>query len=343
MTTRQRRGVRQSSGAFEGGGSWPTCGCDRSSDAPYFISCIFPMLIKRASPRLARAPEVTLLPLLESVSESELQQWVRRLAVPRHFVFEPEENEGVGLWIGAQLQSWGYRVQMQGHWRNVVALPPRKSGPLALVGAHYDSVGGCPGADDNASAVAAMLGCAKACSRVKPLPPLAFVAFNREEDNLLGSRDFVEWLASQRNVEIGEAHILEMVGFASDERGTQRIPPGLPVKVPDTGNFLGLLANRASHAALDRLLSNASTYLPDFPVIGLRVTLGLEKYFPVLLRSDHAPFWAVKKPAIMWTDTSEFRNPFYHQPGDKPETLNYAFLRKVTQLLVAALLQSGRK
>ena len=297
------------------------------------------MLIKRASPRLARTPEPALTPLLESVSEPELREWVLRLATPRHFVLEPDENEGAALWIGAQLQSWGYRIQMQGDWRNVVALPQRKSGPLILVGAHYDSVGGCPGADDNASAVAAMLGCARACSRVMPSPPVAFVAFNREEDNLLGSRDFVEWLASERAFEVTEAHILEMVGFASEQPGTQRIPPGLPVKVPDTGNFLGLLANNGSRPVLDQLLSCASTYLPEFPVIGLRVTLGLEKYFPVLLRSDHAPFWAVKKPAIMWTDTSEFRNPFYHQPGDKPETLNYGFLRKVTQLLVAAVLR----
>jgi len=296
------------------------------------------MLIKRASPRLAGTPSNALGPILASISERELREWVRRLAVPRHFVFEPEENEGVGLWIAAQFQSWGYRVQMQGPWRNVVALPARGDGQSVLVGAHYDSVGGCPGADDNASAVAAMLGCAKACAQIKSSPPVAFVAFNREEDNLMGSRDFVEWLGTERTLEIEEAHILEMVGYASDAPGTQKIPPGLPVKVPNTGNFLGLLANRASHATLDQVLSFASTYLPDFPVIGLRVTLGLEKYFPVLLRSDHAPFWAVKKPALMWTDTSEFRNPFYHQPGDKPETLNYDFLRRVTQLLVAAVL-----
>jgi hypothetical protein len=298
------------------------------------------MLLKRASPRLAGRPQSALAQLLESISEHELREWVRRLAVPRHFVFEPDENEGVALWLAARFQSWGYRVQMQGEWRNVVALPARSNEPLILVGAHYDSVGGCPGADDNASAVAAMLGCAKACSQLKPSAPVAFVGFNREEDNLLGSRDFVKWLETKESFEIEEAHILEMVGYASDAPGTQRIPPGLPVKVPDTGNFLGVLANRASHETLDDVLSCASTYLPEFPVIGLRVTLGLERYFPVLLRSDHAPFWAVKKPALMWTDTSEFRNPFYHQPGDKPDTLNYEFLRRVTQLLVATVLES---
>jgi hypothetical protein len=299
------------------------------------------MLTKRASQKLAGKPQSEINSLLESISEPELRRWVERIAVPRHFICEPEENEGVALWLAAQLQSWGYHVQLHGEWRNVVALPQSISNPLVLVGAHYDSVGGCPGADDNASAVGAMLACAKACSSRKPAPSVCFVSFNREEDNLLGSRDFVDGLDTQSKIKIECAHILEMVGFASDLPKTQRIPPGLPVRVPDIGNFLGLLANRDAEAVLDKALTSASTYLPNLPVIGLRVTLGLEKYFPVLLRSDHAPFWQKKIPAMMWTDTSEFRNPFYHQPGDKPHTLNYTFLRAVAQALTACVLDEA--
>jgi hypothetical protein len=299
------------------------------------------MLTKRASSKLAGKPQDDIGSLLESISEQELRGWVERVAVPRHFICEPDENEGVALWLAAQLQSWGYQVQFQGEWRNVIALPQKVSGPLILIGAHYDSVGGCPGADDNASAVAAMLACAKACSNWRPAPSVCFVSFNREEDHLLGSRDFVDWLDTQPKIKIECAHILEMVGFASDLANTQRIPPGLPVRVPDTGNFLGLLANRDADDVLDKALVSASTYLPDLPVIGLQVTLGLEKFFPVLLRSDHAPFWQKKIPAMMWTDTSEFRNPFYHQPGDKPHTLNYPFLRAVAQALTASVLDQA--
>lgn len=299
------------------------------------------MLTKRGSKKLAGKPQSEINSLLKSISGLELRDWVERIAVPRHYICEPEENEGVALWLAAQLQSWGYQVQFQGEWRNVIALPRRISNPLVLVGAHYDSVGGCPGADDNASAVAAMLACAKACSSRRPAPSVCFVSFNREEDNLLGSRDFMHWLDAQVKIKIECAHILEMVGFASDLPKTQRIPPGLPVRVPDTGNFLGLLANRDANDVLNRALASASTYLPDLPVIGLRVTLGLEKYFPVLLRSDHAPFWQKKIPAMMWTDTSEFRNPFYHQPGDKPHTLNYTFLRAVAQALTASLIDQA--
>jgi hypothetical protein len=295
------------------------------------------MITKRASAKMAREPHSNILELMASVSEEELRKFVEKLSVPRHFLTEPDENEAAALWIASQLKSWGYEVHFQGHWRNVVALPKKISGPMTLVGAHYDSVGGCPGADDNASAVAAMLGCARACAGKSAA--IGFVAFNREEDGLLGSRDFVEWLGSSRQFEVKCAHVLEMVGYASDEPGTQKIPGGLPVRIPDTGNFLGLLANKDSHRVLDDVLACASTYLPKFTVIGLRVTLGLEQYFPVLLRSDHAPFWVNRIPATMWTDTSEFRNPYYHQPGDKPATLNYPFLRAVTQLLVASVLE----
>jgi hypothetical protein len=282
------------------------------------------MLTKQASRKLAGKPAAEITALLEFISEAELRRWVERIAVPRHYVCEPEENESVALWLAAQLQRWGYQVQFQGEWRNIIALPQKVSSPLVLVGAHYDSVGGCPGADDNASAVAAMLACAKACSTRHPAPSVCFVSFNREEDNLLGSRDFVHWLDRQSEIKIDCAHILEMVGFASDLPKTQRIPPGLPVRVPDTGNFLGLLANRDSDEVLDKALGSASTYLPDLPV---------------LLRSDHAPFWQKKISAMMWTDTSEFRNPFYHQPGDKPHTLNYTFLRSVAQALTACVLE----
>jgi Zn-dependent M28 family amino/carboxypeptidase len=188
-----------------------------------------------------------------------------------------------------------------------------------------------------------MLGCAAACSLWRPALPVIFVAFNREEDGLLGSKNFVETYLSELNFRINCAHILEMVGFASSEAGSQRIPPGLPVKVSDKGDFLGLLANRHSNKPMDFVLCRAGAYTPDLPVMGLDVKLGLEKYFPVLSRSDHAPFWSKKIPALMWTDTSEFRNNNYHRDCDTPDTLNYGFLKHVTQLLTACVIQQAEE
>lgn len=299
------------------------------------------MLTRRPAPEFADTPLAKVVAAMSSVRQSELRDWVTRLSIPRHFVHERDANEEIAHWLAATLKQWGFEVQFQGQWRNVVALPANQSGPLVLVGAHYDSIAACPGADDNASAVAAMLGCAKACSKIEPRPRVGFVSFNREEDGLLGSVDFVTHFAVGKTFSVSNAHILEMVGYASDKPQSQRLPKGLPVRVSDTGNFLALLANRDSYRAMDEILTSAGTYLPRFPVIGLRVTLGLEKYFPVLLRSDHAPFWEQKLSAVMWTDTSEFRNPYYHEPGDKPSTLNYQFLESVTRLLVATVLSSN--
>src|SRR5256714_15531599 len=105
------------------------------------------------------------------------------------------------------------------------------------------------------------------------------------------------------------------------------MPPGLPgVMARDVGDFLALLANRHSNAVAETLLALAATYVPQPSVLALKIYLGIEKYFGHLLRSDHAPFWEAGIPALMWTDTSEFRNPHSHQESDTPDTLDYDYL-----------------
>jgi hypothetical protein len=284
--------------------------------------------------------------LLETITGTQLRSWVERISVPRHFGAEPEQNRATADWLCGLFDSMGLRVERQGEYSNIVALPETSFKEAILVGAHYDSVPMCPGADDNGSAVAAMLGCAAACSLWRPVLPVVFVAFNREEDGLRGSRDFVESYLPEAAFGVRCAHILEMVGFASSASGSQRVPTALPIKMSDKGDFLGLLANGRSAEAMNFVLRHAGTYVPELPVTGLNVKLGLEKHFPVLSRSDHAPFWARKIPAVMWTDTSEFRNHNYHRHTDTPDTLNYRFLRHVTQLLTACVIQQaeqGRK
>lgn len=281
--------------------------------------------------------------LLQTISEKQLREWVERISVPRHFGAEPDQNRATAAWIHGVFDSLGFRVERQGRYSNIVALPESSPDEVILVGAHYDSVPMCPGADDNGSAVAAMLGCAAACSLWRPVLPIVFVAFNCEEDGLKGSQDFVESYLPMERLGVRCAHILEMVGYASSESGSQSVPDGLPIKLNDKGDFLGLLANGRSSVAMDFVMRRASTYVPDLPVMGLNIKLGLEKYFPVLSRSDHAPFWAKKIPAVMWTDTSEFRNFNYHRHTDTPDTLDYRFLRQVTQLLTACVIQQAEE
>jgi len=276
--------------------------------------------------------------LLGTIREEQLRQWVERISVPRHFVAEAEQNRVTAKWLDGLFRDWGYNTERQGPHANIVALPDPRPSRAILVGAHYDTVPESPGADDNGSAVAAMLGCAAACALRRPTLPVMFVAFNREEEHLTGSTDFVSSWLKQSGVRVHCAHVLEMVGFASNEPGSQKTPTGLPIQIPDRANFLGLLANGDSSAAMDFAMTQTRAYLPDFPVIGLKVALGLEKFFPVLARSDHVPFWKAGLSSLMWTDTSEFRNPNYHTHRDLPETLNYSFLACVTRSLTATVI-----
>jgi len=298
------------------------------------------MLISHAADQTAEAVNIKIPPILESVSESYLHDCVETLSIPRHFQAQYYHNCLIAQWITQQLQSYGYQTQSQGRYANIFTLPPvnLQKTPCILIGAHYDSVPNSPGADDNGSAVAALLSCAKAIAEYAPQTPICFVAFNREEDNLLGSQEFVRKIITENQITLSHAHILEMVGYCQQTPYSQKVPSGLPIRIPTTGNFLSIIGNRHSNALVDTTLTKAKTYLPRFPVIGLKVYLGLENVFPVLKRSDHASFWKSKKSALMWTDTSEFRNPNYHQPTDTPETLDYSFLRQVTQLLLACVL-----
>lgn len=292
------------------------------------------MVIRHASESSAGPIDGDIAESIERVSESYLREIVETISVPRHYVAEASENRRIGKWIASRLRSFGYETVFQGEYGNIIAMPAGMSPDgVLLVGAHYDSVPGTPGADDNASAVAALLACAKAVSERKEKPNVCFVSFNREEDELAGSFDFVDNFLP-RNLVVRQAHILEMVGYSRNEPGSQTMPEGLPIAIPDTGNFLGLIGNSNSNLIVDHVLGLAKSGLAEFPVVGLKVFFGLEKHFHHLNRSDHAPFWKAGIPALMWTDTSEFRNPNYHQPTDTPDTLDYGFLKKVAQLLL---------
>jgi hypothetical protein len=298
------------------------------------------MRVLYSSKASAISTDDEIVKVLGSVSENFLRDAVETLSIPRNFLAEPLNNRFIAEWITEQLQSYGYKTFYQGRYENIVTFSSEhiQDTGMLLIGAHYDSVQGSPGADDNASAVAALLGCAKAVAEYTADSHVCFVAFNREEDGIIGSTDFVNNYLSKNGIRICQAHILETVGYCTQRPKSQRFPKGLPIRLPDTGNFLGLIANQDSNSLIESILKQAKSYCPHFPVLGLQVYSGLERYFPHLSRSDHAPFWKAGIPALMWTDTSEFRNPNYHQSTDTPGTLDYAFLRKVTQLLLLQML-----
>ncbi len=302
------------------------------------------MFVAHSKNRRPKITDAAIVDILRGVSPERLFAYVDMLAFPRHYVAERKANVHARDLLLRLLRSFGYTPHLQGAFDNIVATTGSvEEGPFLLLGAHYDSVAGCPGADDNASAVAVCLECARLL-QANQIGSTMIVLFNREEDGLLGSQEFVAHLLAQSGWTVGEAHIFEMVGFCTRAAGSQRLPSGLPgIAAPDVGDFLGLLANRHSNAVAENLLELAATYVPEFPVLALKIYMGIEKYFGDLLRSDHAPFWEARIPAIMWTDTSEFRNPNYHRTSDTPDTLDYDFLCKVAQLALVRALSRAAK
>jgi Peptidase family M28 len=213
-----------------------------------------------------------------------------------------------------------------------------KAGAI-LVGAHYDTVPGAPGADDNATGVATVLEVARLLGSTSTPRTLQLAFFDLEEAGLLGSLAFA---ASETNPEtLRGAIILDMVGFACQTPGCQRYPKGLPTgALPDTGNFLAALGDAEHLPLLNAVSAARSENLP--PVVSLPIPVrGV--LTPDLLRSDHAPFWFQGIGAVMVTDTANFRNPNYHQPSDLPETIDRSFFQGAAQIVVnatAALLES---
>ena len=281
-------------------------------------------------------------PLRRAEPASDAARWLRakvgQLAVPRHAFAEAHRNRATAEALALELEHYGYAVRLQGPHHNVVALPRGTHGPLTLVCAHYDSVPGTPGADDNASAVAVMLAVAR-----RSRPDVAFVAFNREEDGLLGSADFVRWLATEEAPAVREVHVLEMVGYTDPRAGSQRLPPFLPrwLLPRDRGDFVALVGLGAGHRMAAAVRRTADGALGVPPVVSLQAPRALLGWAPDLGRSDHLPFLEGGLPAVMWTDTAEFRTPHYHRRSDTPDTLDYGFMAGVQRLLELHLEAAG--
>jgi len=225
-------------------------------------------------------------------------------------------------------------------YRNILAIKHpaggaagAKQAPL-LIGAHYDTVMASPGADDNASALTVLLEIADRLKRVEVRSPVWLVAFCLEEDGLLGSRAFAARLRKTGQSLTG-AVILECVGYASHEAGSQQTPPGVPIPVPTVGNFLGIIGNEASRNLVASIEGSARRVSP-LPIVALTVPSRGEA-LPDVRRSDHAAFWDEGYSAVMLTDTANFRNPHYHQPTDTIETLDLNFLEGVIDIVMASV------
>ena len=215
--------------------------------------------------------------------------------------------------------------------RNVEVNPPQAT---IVVGAHYDTVPGSPGADDNASAVAALIELAGLLGRERL--PIRFVAFANEELPYFMGPDMGSWVSAKRSRDRGEKLCamlsLEMLGYYSDEPGSQRYPAPLGLFYPDRGNYIAFVGDlgafRLVRKCFLKFKKNSS-----FPAQWLSGPASI----PGVTHSDHWSFRNLGFPAIMVTDTAYNRNPHYHQASDTPDTLDYPRMAAVTLGLAAML------
>lgn len=202
-----------------------------------------------------------------------------------------------------------------------------------LVGAHYDSVKRSPGADDNATGVVVALEVARLLRDRKTPRALRIVLFDQEEAGLVGSYAYAQRPENLNNLE--GVVILEMLGYTCSIPGCQDKPVEFKVDLPsDQGDFLAI-AGDAEHLPL--LAAFSQNHQQNLPPL-VPVTIPFKGLLtPVILRSDHTPFWFEGIGAVMLSDTAHLRNPHYHRRTDTPDTLDADFLTGNAQTTVNAV------
>ncbi|HJV64891.1 MAG TPA: M28 family peptidase [Geomonas sp.] len=289
------------------------------------------------------------------VSVDRLCGHIRALQGVRHPVAAPDQLERAAVYLAATLESYGYLLDEQRFFdqgklqRNLLASAPGsdpQTERIALL-AHYDTVAQSPGADDNASGVAVLLEAARLLAGFRFQKSVQFIAVSLEENRsddepdtgTRGSRALAAH-AREQGWQLGAVLVLESVGYAGDHV-VQSAPPGVPVPVPDNGNFIAVIGNERSPQLVESFLRAIGRLKLDLPCLPL-VVPGNGELLPDSRRSDHAPFWDQGYPAIMVTDTSNFRNPNYHRPTDTLETLNLEFAARVCRATVETVIELAR-
>lgn len=256
---------------------------------------------------------------------------------------EYDRLERARTYIDGELRRLDYAVEHQRFefdGRPFYNLEARLSGGRSgqrsvVIGAHYDSVEGSPGANDNASGVAALLELAREFQGQDL--PIRFVAFTNEEPpffntmNGMGSIEYVRRTGESVST-VSAMLSLETIGFYSDAKGSQHYPPPFGLFYPDKANFIAFVGNIRSRKlvrAVVREFRRGAT-IPSEGVAGPAIVPGFSW-------SDHRSFWQAGIPAIMVTDTALFRDPEYHLRTDTPERLDYERMARVVSGLVHAI------
>lgn len=246
-------------------------------------------------------------------------------------------------YVAGELEKAGYMLDRQGFEVGEIVAQNlgvelrggHRGDEIVLVGAHYDSARGTPGAD-GASGTAALLALARGFKKARPMRTLRFVAFVNGEAPFQKTKDMGSLIYAKRAAVRGE-HIvamisIESIGYFSDAAGTQHAPPELAQQYPAKGNFVAVLGNAASQPLIDRVVSGFAHH-------GSISAHGAASDADGDSSSDHWAFWQVGYPAVLLTDTATFRNPNHHKLGDTANTLDFERMARVVAGLEGVIME----
>lgn len=279
-----------------------------------------------------------LLPLTE-----DERKVAERMSTHVHSIGNKEHNtkhsaslEAAARYIENELSGMGYAVAQQpfesgdGKVRNIEVeiKGASKVNEIIVIGAHYDSAQGAPGANDNGSGTAMVLELARSFKATRPERTLRFVFFVNEEppyfsSMLMGSRVYAN-RSKARNENIAAMLSLETIGYFDDAPGSQKYPIIFKPFFPDSGNFVAFVGDLRSRKLVHRSVATFRT-AQKFPSEGIATF----SWIKGVDWSDHWAFWKNDFRALMITDTAIFRYPHYHTHRDLPDQLNYQKMAKV--------------
>ena len=267
---------------------------------------------------------------------ADLRRHVAAVAGREHNIYTPAALAASAQYVEQALAGFGYTVAAQrfkaggAEVRNLEVEVPggARAAEIVVIGAHYDSVPGAPGANDNGSGVAALLELARRLRGAAPARTVRFVAFVNEEPPFFKTEEMGSRVYARRAKERGEKIVamlsLETIGYYSDQAGSQHYPSPLNYFYPATGNFIAFVANLGSRSLLHQSIAAFRRHA-GFPSEGVAAPA----FIPGVDWSDHWPFWQEGWPALMITDTAPYRYPHYHTAQDTPDKVDYERLARV--------------
>jgi Zn-dependent M28 family amino/carboxypeptidase len=241
----------------------------------------------------------------------------------------------------ASVSDQPYRVRGR-LYRNVIAGFGPNSEERIIIGAHYDTAGPLPGADDNASGVAGLIELAQLLGRQQPSLRVELVAFSLEEPPYFGTTGMGSSVHAKslrkQNIRVRAMFSLEMIGYFSDAPNSQRFPtPFLSAFYPSTGNFISVVG-RLNDWSLVRRTKAAMRKASPLPVYSINAP----SFVPGVALSDQVNYWRAGYNALMITDTAFYRNRNYHTARDTAEKLDYKRMAMVVEAVYAAVVELAR-